>query len=61
MSLCRACSAVTCRARLGGRPLTTAGAWVAATAVLNGIPLVSYNRHDFVGVPDLVVLSAGAN
>ena len=44
-------------ARRSGRPLSTADGWVAATARLVGVPLVTHNRRDFAAVPGLEVIS----
>lgn len=56
-ALCRTWAEVSHQARRSGRPLTTADAWIAATAVLHGIPLITHNRSDFAVVSDLVVVS----
>jgi predicted nucleic acid-binding protein len=39
-----------------GRPISCGDAWVAATARLFELPLVTHNRKDFEGVPGLVLL-----
>jgi predicted nucleic acid-binding protein len=44
-------------ARRNGRPIQTADAWVAATALLHDIPIVTNNRKHFVGVDGLTVIS----
>ena len=44
-------------ARRNGRPIQTADAWVAATALLHDIPVVTHNRKHFVGVDGLTVVS----
>lgn len=44
-------------ARRAGRPIATADAWVAATALLLGVPLVTHNAGDHAGVPGLTVIS----
>jgi len=38
-------------ARRAGRPIETADAWIAATALLYDAPLVTHNRNDYLGVP----------
>lgn len=43
--------------RRGGRPVAAADAWVAATALYRGVPLVTHNRADFTGVAGLPVIS----
>jgi tRNA(fMet)-specific endonuclease VapC len=46
-------------ARRNGRPIQTPDAWVAATALLHDIPVVTNNRKHFVGVDGLAVISEG--
>src|SRR3954451_24516126 len=43
--------------RASGRGLSAQDAWIAATAILNGVPLVSHNRRHFVGIRDLMLIS----
>jgi predicted nucleic acid-binding protein len=56
-ALCRTWAEVADQARRNGRPIQAADAWIAATAVTLGVPLVTNNRDDFAGVDDLPVLS----
>jgi predicted nucleic acid-binding protein len=56
--LCRAWAQVTFACRRAGRPIETADAWIAATAIELGVPLVTHNRSDFAGVPNLNIISA---
>lgn len=44
-------------ARRSGRPIATADAWVAATALHLGVPLVTHNRAHFAGVSGLTMIS----
>jgi tRNA(fMet)-specific endonuclease VapC len=44
-------------ARRNGRPIAAADAWVAATALHLGVPLITHNRNDFVGVDRLTIIS----
>ncbi len=37
--------------------METADAWIAATALLYGAPLVTHNRSDYLGVPELTIIS----
>ena len=58
-ALCRRWAEAGDQARRNGRPIQTADAWIAATALALGVPLVTNNRADFVGVADLLILPAG--
>jgi predicted nucleic acid-binding protein len=40
-----------------GRPIQVADAWIAATALLYGIPLVTHNPADFAGVDGLRLIT----
>ena len=40
-----------------GRPISTADAWIAATALAYSIPLVTHNYKDFENVSGLKVVS----
>ena len=55
-SLCRTWAEVGDRARRSGRPIQAADAWIAATAIALGVPLITNNRDDFAGVTDLLIL-----
>lgn len=55
--LCRAWAMVAAGARRLGRPIQTADAWIAATALRLDVPLVTHNRDDYAGVPELQVIS----
>lgn len=44
-------------ARRNGRRLETADAWIAATAVLYGAPLLTHNVRDYLGVPQVRIIS----
>ncbi len=57
-ALCRTWAQVAVEARRNGRPISCADAWQAATAVMHGIPLVTNNAADFVGVTSLTVITA---
>ncbi|MCI0488425.1 MAG: type II toxin-antitoxin system VapC family toxin [Blastocatellia bacterium] len=43
--------------RRKGRPIQTADAWIAATALLHGIPLVTHNGKHYASVDGLTVIS----
>jgi tRNA(fMet)-specific endonuclease VapC len=55
--LCRKWAAVTQIARVNGRPVGTADAWIAATALLYDVPLVTHNKADYAGVSGLEIIS----
>lgn len=56
-ALCSQWAEVTDSARRNGRPIQTADAWIAATALLAGVPLVTHNPTDYAGVNGLSVLA----
>ena len=49
-ALCRKWAEAVVSAHRNGRPIGAADAWIAATALLHGIPLVTHNRAHYVGV-----------
>jgi len=55
--LCVKWAEVVETARRNGRPIETADAWMAATALLLNIPLVTHNKKHFVGVEGLTIIS----
>lgn len=55
-ALCRTWAEVSEQARRRGRPIQAADAWIAATAVALGLPLITNNRDDFAGIANLVLL-----
>jgi predicted nucleic acid-binding protein len=59
-ALCRLWAEVGDRARRRGRPIQTADAWIAATALSLGVPLVTHNPADYAGVDGLALLTAPA-
>jgi predicted nucleic acid-binding protein len=48
-------------ARRNGRPIATADAWVAATALHLDVPLITHNRNDYLGVDGLTLISENGN
>jgi tRNA(fMet)-specific endonuclease VapC len=55
--LCRLWAQVMVSARSAGRPIEAADAWVAATALLYDVPLITHNRSDYLGVRGLTLIS----
>lgn len=48
-------------ARRNGRPIQTAEGWVAATALVHNIPVVTHNQKHFAGVDGLTVISEASS
>lgn len=40
-----------------GQPISTDDAWIAATAIEYGCPLVTHNARDFRGIPGLEIIT----
>jgi tRNA(fMet)-specific endonuclease VapC len=55
--LCRRWAQVTADARRKGRPIDCADAWIAATALIQGVPLVTHNVRHYAQVDGLVLLT----
>ena len=55
--LCLKWAEATYGAKQNGRPIGPADAWIAATALLQDIPLVTHNRTDYLGVAGLKLIS----
>ena len=55
--LCRTWAAVTAQASRSGRPINVDDAWIAATALLYDLPLVTHNRRHYEAVPHLRIVS----
>jgi predicted nucleic acid-binding protein len=58
-ALCAKWAEVTVAAQSCGRRIDCADAWVAATALLCGAPLITHNRNGYLGVPGLNLISHG--
>jgi predicted nucleic acid-binding protein len=56
-ALCTKWAEITVAARSCGRRIDCADAWIAATAVLCDAPLITHNRNDYLGVPNLKLIS----
>lgn len=55
MNLCRLWAEVRVTRRL--QPIAVDDAWIAASALAHGIPLVTHNPADFAGIPSLQVIT----
>ena len=55
--LCFKWAEVICNAKDNGRPIKIADARIAATALLYGMPLVTHNRSNYMGVDGVTVIS----
>lgn len=56
-ALCQQWAEATYEAGRNGYTLPTADGWIAATALLHGIPLVTNNPRHYQGIPALDVVS----
>jgi tRNA(fMet)-specific endonuclease VapC len=56
--LCGKWAEVSFAARKKGRPIQTAGAWIAASALYYQVPPITNNRADYSAVDGLALLSA---
>jgi len=56
-ALCTVWAQVCHSARVRGRPIETADAWIAATAKLHALPLITHNAQDFAGVEGLTLIT----
>jgi tRNA(fMet)-specific endonuclease VapC len=59
--LCLRWAEVIAIARRNGKPIATADAWIAATALLHKIPLITHNRKHYAGVDSLKIISEAAS
>jgi predicted nucleic acid-binding protein len=55
--LCRVWGRMSGTLARAGRTLSMADSWIAATALVLGIPLVTHNRRHFEGIPGVTVIS----
>jgi len=59
-TLCTKWAEATVAAQAAGHRIECGDAWIAATALLYDLPLVTHNRSDYRGVPGLRIISHGA-
>jgi tRNA(fMet)-specific endonuclease VapC len=55
--LCTLWAEVTVAAQSRGCRIECADAWIAATALRHNLPLMTHNRSDYLGVPNLKLIS----
>jgi tRNA(fMet)-specific endonuclease VapC len=55
--LCRLWAGIFVGARSKGKPIQTADAWIAATAMLYDVPLLTHNAGDYAGVDGLQMVT----
>lgn len=60
-ALCGKWAEAVVSAHRNGLPIGAADAWIAATALLHGIPLVTHNRAHYLGVEGLTLISEAAS
>jgi tRNA(fMet)-specific endonuclease VapC len=56
--LCSAWAKVAWEARKKGRPIQTADAWIAASALHYQVPLITHNTSDYTMISGLEILTA---
>lgn len=57
-NLCAIWATIMAESRSKGRRLETADAWIAATAIAIGAPLMSHNAKHFAAIPGLRLFGA---
>ena len=55
--LCKQWATICVERQRLGRPISVQDAWIAATALRHGCPLVTHNRDDFANITGLTVIS----
>jgi predicted nucleic acid-binding protein len=55
--LCHWWAAAMVSAQRQGRRIEVADAWIAATVLLYGVPLITHNADDYAGVDGLQVIT----
>ncbi len=56
-ALCRKWAEVAAEAKTKGLTIECADAWIAATALLHNIPLITHNRRHFENISGLTLIS----
>lgn len=57
--LCRSWAEITVTAQAQGHRIECADAWIADTALLYNLPLITHNRAHYIGVPGVTLISHG--
>lgn len=57
IELCRLWGEIRARCRAAGRPISPQDAWIAATALRHGLPLVTHNPADFEMIEELKLIT----
>lgn len=55
--LCVLWAHITGSRRQDGKTIATADAWIAATAILLDLPLITHNASDFQGIDGLTIIT----
>jgi tRNA(fMet)-specific endonuclease VapC len=58
-ALCHLWAEIVESGKRKGCPIQPGDAWIAATARLHNVPLVTHNNKDFAGVENLMIISEG--
>jgi predicted nucleic acid-binding protein len=56
-AICLRWAEVEANAQRQGRPVSVSDAWIAATALVHAVPLVTHNPDDFKNVPGLSIIT----
>ncbi len=57
IALCRLWGEIRAQCRVAGRPISSQDAWIAATSLQHGLPLVTHNPTDFEIIEELELIT----
>jgi predicted nucleic acid-binding protein len=57
LDLCKQWARICADRQKLGKPISVQDAWIAATAVRHGCPLVTHNSEDFISITGLTIVS----
>ena len=57
LALCKQWATICANRQKMGKPISVQDAWIAATALRHGCPLVTHNKGDFCNIAGLTVIS----